>query len=127
MRTLVTGNPDEEPTQVYMVPVSSVTITDELVEGLNYFLLQFKINDDWGSVIKYPLRVDLTSPEYVIIKETERADISDPRVTFIIESADSYSGILRYEVGIDGDTPVEWVPDSTNTYSPEGLSPGEHM
>lgn len=126
MRTLVSSKPEDVPTKVYQVPVNSVTIP-EISEGKQYFLLQFKFNGEWGSVIKYPLNVDLTAPGDVVVKETQREDTSDPRVSFAIETTDELSGIQKYEMSIDGGESTVWEKKENELYQPEGLTPGEHV
>lgn len=126
MRTLVSDSKDSTPTEAYPTPVNSVTLTD-IPEGKNFFLLQFKSNDTWGSVITYPLNVDVSDPSYVLIREAEREDPADPRVSFIIESSDTFSGIGAYEIGIDGETAEVWDRPEDGIYHPVGLTPGEHV
>ncbi len=126
MRTLVTSNPEDEPTKVYQVPVSSVMLKD-VKEGDNYFLLQFKRDGVWGLITSYSLKVDLSSPDYIVVKEAERKDSSDPRVEFVVESTDLFSGIEYYEMSIDGDESEKWEDDKSGIYKPEGVTPGEHI
>ena len=78
-------------------------------------------------MIAYPLNVDVSAPSYVLIREAEREDTSDPRVGFFIESSDTFSGIGKYEVGIDGESVGAWERPEDGIYSPTGLTPGEHI
>lgn len=126
MRTGISKDPQAKPEKMYPVPVSTETITD-LSEGLQYFLLQFGYDGDWGEVVRYPVRVDLSGPSYVIIKETERSDPSDPRVAFAIESSDDQSGLDYFEMSIDGGDAHRWEDQDSGIYHPEDLSPGEHV
>jgi hypothetical protein len=125
MRTHTSDNPNDVPTKEYAIPVTQVTIPD-LTEGTNYFHLQFKFSDEWGPVIHYPIKVDITEPDYVVITEAERSDASDPRAAFAIEAADIPSGVARYEVIVDNEEPVVWNRED-RVYRPEGLEPGEHL
>ena len=124
MRTGVSKNPNQEPDKSYPIPVNSVVLTD-LEEGNNYFLLQFKYGESWGSIVRHPVNVDLTPPSYVVVKEAERVDPADPRVSFEIEANDTPSGIAGYEMSIDGSEPESW--DGTGSYRPSELSSGEHV
>lgn len=124
MRTHVSDNPVDVPTKVYAVPVSSVDLTG-LAPGTNYFHLQMKTNDTWGPVTHFPLKVDLTPPDYVVITEAER-DSSDPKVAFLVEAADAPSGIGRYEVALDDAEAEPWTRPEDGKYRPDGLEPGEH-
>jgi len=71
MRTTVSDDLGDTPSKLYPIPVSSVEL-NELEEGTSYFLLQFSRSGEWGGVIQYPLKVDLTSPEYIVVREAER-------------------------------------------------------
>ena len=126
MRTLVSDKKDVTPTKIYPTLLNSATLSD-IPEGKNYFLLQFKINGSWGSVITYPLNVDVSAPSFVLIREADREDESDPRVEFVIDSSDTFSGIEKYEVSIDGEAAEIWERPENGIYSPTGLSPGEHI
>lgn len=125
MRTLVSDLPYDEPTKTYAVPVSAVSV-GELAEGTHYFHLQFRFGDEWGPATHYPLRVDLTPPEYVIVSEAERKDRSDPRVRFIVDANDLVSGIGRYEAAIDDGPPIAWERPQDGMYWVEQLEPGEY-
>ena len=126
MRTLVSEKKDATPTKVYPTLLNSATLSG-IPEGKNYFLLQFKIKDSWGSVITYPLNVDVSAPSFVLIREAEREDEFDPRVGFVIESSDTLSGIGKYEISIDGEASQIWERPENGIYSPTGLTPGEHI
>ncbi len=127
MRTLLTDNPNDTPNKLYPVPVTDIVLTD-LNEGINYFLLQFKNSGSWGSVIHYPIKVDLSPPSYLSVKEEKRKDISDPKVSFLFEASDAYSGVDHYEIAIDGGDTNEIDADENKTkYQPEELKSGEHV
>ena len=126
MRTLVSEKKDATPTKVYPTLLNSATLFS-IPEGKNYFLLQFKIKDSWGSVITYPLNVDVSPPSFVLIREAEREDAADPRVGFVIDSSDIFSGIGKYEVSIDGEATQIWERPENGIYNPTGLTPGEHI
>lgn len=124
LRADVHESPGARPTTDYVVPVSTITL-DELEEGTQYFHLQFLEDDTWGEVTQFPLRIDLTPPEYVLAQEAERRDVADPRLRFAIDAADTLSGIRHFEIEIDGDEPVVWEGD-TDYFEPGTLEPGEH-
>lgn len=125
MKTGVSTDQNGTPSKVYPVPLSSVTVSD-LKDGTNYFHLQFKTGDTWGSVVHYPLKVDRIAPEYIAVSEAPREDPADPRLVFIIEAGDPLSGIARYEIGKDGSSTEAWERPEDGKYRPEGLEPGEH-
>ncbi len=128
MRTLTTGDPSDMPTESYQIPVSSIVV-DDLKEGTNYFLLQFKFaSGDWDSVIQYPLQVDISDPDYITVREAQREDGADPRVSFEVEAGDSVSDISHFEMGIDGEPGEKWVKEErSDKYRPEELTAGEHV
>jgi|GEM_PF-1760739 len=126
MRTITTTVATDEPDEPFPTPVSSVT-AQPLIEGNNYFRLQFKFGEEWGSSITYPLQVDITEPSYLIIKEAERNDDTDPNIAFAIEASDDLSGVSHYEMSIDGGPTEEWKRPINGIYRPEALQPGEHV
>ncbi len=124
MRTGVSRNPTDAPTKLHKSALSSFTV-DGLTEGTQYFHLAFEINGSWGEATHYPLKVDLTTPEYVIIEPAER-DNADPRAAFLVQAADVPSGIRRYEVSFDGEPLEPWTRPEDGKLRTEGLLPGEH-
>ncbi len=126
MRSVVSDSQNDIPSKTYATPVTSVTLKD-LSQGKHFFLLQFKRKGVWEDVIRHPLSVDYSKPSEISIKETEREDSADPRVTFAIEASDSNSGIERYEMSIDGGEGEVWEKKDGELYEPKGLTPGEHV
>lgn len=122
MRTFVTGTDEKEQEKVYQVPVSSIQLTDVL-EGKNYFVIQFKSGGEWGEATRFPLNVDLTPPETIIIREIDRKEPTDKNA-FVVEGTDDLSGVTRYEMSVDGGDTVPW--DGQGTFTPEVPGPGEH-
>ncbi len=126
MRTILSDKPVDTPSKLYPVPVSSVLL-DGLAEGTNYFHMQWKQEGVWGPVTRYPIKVDLTPPEHVIVTEADRTDPTDPRAAFVIDSADLLSGISSYLISIDNDEPEVWEKSKDELYRPQGLTPGSHL
>lgn len=124
MRTAISRDPNAQPDKAHPIPVNSVFLTD-LTEGNNYFILQFKYADTWGEAIRHPVPVDLTPPGTIAVTEAERADPADPRVAFEVEAIDALSGVIRYEMSIDGGDPEPW--DGNGAYQPDELDSGEHI
>lgn len=125
MRTLVSTTSDAQPSKVYAVPVSSVTL-ENLTDGNQFFLLQFSFGDTWGEVVRTSLPIDTTPPNKVEITQKE-PDGEDKRLSFFIEATDELSPVVRYEIAIDGEDPIEWKRPSDGIYYPEALSAGERV
>ncbi len=127
VKTTLSDSPESAPSDIHETPITSITLND-LKEGINYFLLQFRNGANWGSVITHPVKVDLTPPGYLSVKEAERKDTSNPKVSFEIDSSDTYSGLDYYEFAIDGgDSQKIDVIENKVVFQPEGLTPGEHV
>lgn len=126
MRTGVSETADGIPEDTRDTLSSSITLSD-LVEGTQYFLLQFMQGGAWGTVIRYPLEVDVSDPSYITLQESKRSDPSDPRVAFVVDSSDAFSGISHFIMSIDGEEKDTWTPNEEGIYIPEGLTPGEHV
>jgi hypothetical protein len=122
MRTFV-GTEDEEKETVYQVPLSSVQLSD-VPEGKQFFIIQFKTGDAWGEATRFPLNVDLSPPETIVIREADR-DTPTDKNAFVVEATDELSGIARYEMSVDGGETVPW--DGQGTFTPEVPGPGEHV
>jgi len=88
----------EEPFTVFKPPVESVTFDDEyLHEGLQYFVLQFKEDGEWGDIYEQELRIDATPPDLSVqIEYTE-----DGLPLLFIEAFDELSGIAKYTLIVE--------------------------
>ncbi|MBX2866789.1 hypothetical protein KTR10_02460 [Candidatus Kaiserbacteria bacterium] len=115
----------EEPFTVFNPPVESVTFGNgELQEGLQYFILQFKENDEWGEIFEQELRIDVTPPEMTMYIEY----VEDGYPHLFVEAEDGLSGVEKYTILIDGDTDQQTLSPETVVagYKLSMLSPGEH-
>ena len=122
MRTVVTSG-DEENEKIYPIPVSSVTLS-ELTEGKHFFVIQFKKDGQWGESTRFPLNIDMTPPDTMVVREVDKTAPSDS-VSFVVEAHDALSGVSRFEVNVDGGVAVPW--DGTGTFTPDVSGPGEHI
>jgi hypothetical protein len=123
IRTLLDQNKSTIPTKVGD-PVKEKTITD--LSGSNYFHIQLKNSDGWGKVTHFRLAVDNEKPESFVITSSSATDTPVTRLRF--DAKDATSGILRYEVQIDGGEKNTWVDTKGDgIYELPTLSPGEHI
>lgn len=118
LRLLADDKPGTIPTVTYAPPITTRAIAD-LPEGISYLHVQYKTAAGWGEVLHYKLQIDTTAPTTFTIKEVA------PRV-FTFESKDALSGILRYDIQIDGGTPVAFTDDGGHTFTVGEQSPGSH-
>lgn len=124
MRTGEGDSPTVEATKRYEVPVSSVTL-NTLKEGVQYFALQLLYGDEWGPVVRFPIKVDLTEPATLLVREKDRSDAADPRVTLAIDAQDALSGIGAIDYKVDEGEAMR-VTLEGGLFEPEGLTAGEH-
>ncbi len=120
---------DQDPRGVPMRRLAPGTRTmryADLPDGVSYFHLQVKDNGVWGTVQHYPLRVDTTPPQFTRIEEYARRDRTDPRVRFIVEGEDAFSGIAYFTASLNGAPPQKWAPDEEGRYTISAEGPGTH-
>ena len=99
---------EAEPMESYRPPVSEFVVSaDDLSEGVQHLLVQFKDAEEWGEVTAVPIKIDDTAPQpfSIDIAESE-SDANFAEMTFKTE--DSLSGIAYYQVYI-GDRPAVTV------------------
>lgn len=91
----VSSDPTEEPLVVYDEPViQSITLTaEELEEGTQYLLVQFKNDAGWGDITAYQINIDQTPPESFTATYSK-----DNGGTLSFATDDSLSGIANYYV-----------------------------
>lgn len=124
VRLLFDKNPDAVPTVGYAPAISSRTVKD-VDDGVWYFHARFKKGDAWGSTATYRIQIDTQEPERFEIHELQKVNPTDPS-RFLFDAADRGSGIVRYEVRIDGGEPVEWSGSASSTYEAPVLPTGSH-
>lgn len=124
MRADVHSGETDAPTTAYPIPLSSVPLT--LTEGIHYFVLQFKRGDEWGEVMRHPLKVDFTPPTLTVV-EAPRDDKNSGQAVFTVEAKDTLSGMVpRYERGVDAEGIEAWKPDDDGSYRVRAEA-GEHV
>lgn len=125
VRTLLDRSPSSIPTKVYETPIESITLSD-LDEGVQYFHLQFRNDDGWGTVAHYRLAVDTKRPTALEITQPD-ADFTNPEQILTVSTKDETSGVAEYLVKIDDTEPftVE-AAGATGTIALPSLSPGYH-
>ncbi len=126
VRTLLDANPSSVPSKVYDNPIDSITLED-LEEGKQYFHLQFKNSDGWGTINHYRLAVDTKPPTLFELSLPESADLSNPIQTIISKVEDDTSDVLLYKVQINGKEPIFYEDEfASSTIVLNGLEPGYH-
>lgn len=98
------------PEDAHRPPISSITISaDDLIEGEQFFSVQFRNSKKWGYVSERQLRIDGTSPEEFIIKVSSQDGEGGSRLSF--EAVDTLSGIAYYDLYIDNARPTRLTPN----------------
>jgi len=119
----ITEASGEEPFTVFNPPVESVTFENgELQEGVQYFVLQFKEDGEWGDIFEQELRIDVTPPALSI--SVERTEDGYPLL--YAEAEDTLSGIARYTVTVDGMEYVLSPEEVVSGYTLPSLDTGNH-
>ena len=119
LRLLADEKPTTIPTVTYVPPITTRDIKD-LPEGISYLHVQYKTAAGWGEVLHYKLQIDTTAPTTFTIKEVT------PSV-FTFESKDALSGILRYDIQIDGGATITFTDDGNHTFIAPTQTPGAHQ
>jgi hypothetical protein len=100
---------------------------DELVEGVMWLHVRARNESGWGGTSHRKILVDKTPPEEFSVDATVAASTTDAVLSF--SATDTRSGIERYEVILDGGSPIKvTVADvqSKGGYTLSDQSPGEH-
>ncbi len=118
LRLLLDKKTDSIPTVVYTPPILSREISD-LEEGVSYLHVQYRDDQGWGEILHHKIQIDTKPPESFVIREIVPG-------TFLFEAKDSSSGIVRYEIQIDGAEVVEFIDDGSHLYKMPEQSAGPH-
>ena len=94
-----------------------------LDDGIYYIHARYKNNIGWGPIEHYKIAVDTTPPSKfsIVFPGGEPTDNPVPAITY--NSADSLSGIARYEITIDKNDPIVV---SESSYTLPLQIPGKH-
>lgn len=117
--------PRSTPTTVYEPTVSEKELSN-LVDGIQYFHAQLSNAKGWGEISHFRFQIDTEKPNYFNITEIPRADIFEPKASFIFDARDKTSGIDHYEIKIDGEDIIVWRDDKSKTYATPVLGAGKH-
>lgn len=126
VRTLLDNSASSIPTKVYDTPISSITL-DELEDGVQYFHIQFRNADGWGSVTHYRLAVDTESPSDLVLSLPENADLSSPTQSINVAVNEEVSSVTTYKIQINGGEPFDFTDETgSSTIILSDLEPGYH-
>lgn len=93
-------------------------------DGIYYFHIRFQNSKGWGSTVHYRIAVDTQPPIpfKIDVKTGLASDEPSPKIVF--NTADSLSGIDRYEIVVNSGKPVVI---NTSEYSLLTSPPGQYM
>ena len=101
MRISFDKSPSSTPSKVYTPAISEKEI-GEVGSGQYYFHAQFRNASGWGKVTHYQFQIDTTKPEPINIAFPEGNESTNPQVAINFKTTDTYSGLDRYEIKING-------------------------
>ncbi len=124
VKTLLGAYKDSEPTVYYDSPITSKNIQDT-GNGIWYFHVNYLAGGVWSKPLHYKLQIDTTSPTGLSVR-SEKDDAG--KVTLFMKASDSPSGIDRYQVVADSDSPITVKADRDGEASVEVpfFRSGEH-
>ncbi len=125
MRLLFDDSLDSTPTVVYSPPIASRVITD-IPSGVSYLHVQYKDEHGWGPITHYKIQVDTVAPEKIIHTQIVKDGMPEDRALFSFSAFDSDSGIEKFEVILDGQTPELFTGGSSIVYITPSLPEGQH-
>lgn len=118
-------NEDGRPTIPYAPPLDAKHITD-LTDGEWYFHVGREEPAGWTPIATYRLGVDRTPPEPFTLLEVERADQTDPRVSFNIVATDTLSGVEHFEYAVNRGESEIWKDNGGHVLTYRAREPGVH-
>ncbi|MBY0310039.1 hypothetical protein K2Q16_02770 [Patescibacteria group bacterium] len=105
------NDPSKNQNAIYDPPIDEFVINKGLiVDGEQYFSIQYQNQVGWGGILNRKLRIDTTPPEpfeILVVPGTLPTDF--PLLTF--EAMDVTSGIDYYEMTIADKEPIRVTPD----------------
>ena len=117
--------PDDRPDTLTDLPVGAVKFAN-LDDGIYYFSLCRLTNAACGTVSRYRAMIDATPPEWksIAFDKNDQEGNLRPNLSFLAH--DKNSGVLRYELSLDGKTFVAatspfFLPDKFLTKGADGI------
>jgi hypothetical protein len=98
---------------------------DQIADGIWYFHLRFKNNNDWGETSHYQIKIDTKPPRDFEIIIDNKGDITNPSPKVYFETQDDNSGIYKYMVKIGENDFFDLMAAQINFFVPK-LNPGNY-
>lgn len=115
VKTLLGAHKDSEPTVYYGSPLTSKSI-ENVEDGTWYFHAKYLVDGVWSKTQHYRLQIDTASPTDLSVRsEKDTAG----KVTLHMKAIDSLSGVNRYIVAVDADSPLTVKSDTEGEASVE--------
>lgn len=94
----------KEPMQPYRPPINKLVLdADQLKEGINYLVVQFRNFDKWGMIAERKINIDNTPPTAPVIS-VEQFD-KEGGVLVTLNASDQLSGLSHFELSLENDEP----------------------
>lgn len=117
---LLSQNPQDVPDDTAEEPGTTKTFND-LADGAWYFHIKAQIEDGWSSTNHFRLQIDSEPPLPFEIVSDQKAERVTRAPLLSFATTDDTSGIDRYEISIDGSTPLT----TSSPYQFERIRGGE--
>ncbi len=104
VQLLLGRNPNSDPTIVYSPAIAQKKLED-LPEGALYLHARFRNSAGWGPTTHFKFQIDRTAPEILVVTPEISSDDS---VSLSLSASDELSGISKYTIAFDGQTPVDY-------------------
>ncbi len=98
----------------------------EVKDGSWYFHLRLRNAGGWGDITHFGFKIDTVPPTDLKLIPLARPDETDPAAAFTITASDQDSGLDRYEISVDGATPIIWLDNQDHQFITPAMKPGEH-
>lgn len=104
VQTILDADANAVPTVTYKPAITEKRVAN-LEDGTWYFNIRARIGSVWGPIASYALHIDTKAPE--LAKASFDYDAANQRIIISsISATDATSGIVHYEISVDGKEPV---------------------
>jgi len=123
---LVDNDPSSTPMVAYSPAIFQKTINN-LNDGKWYLHAYFKNSTETSGTANFAFNIDTVGPDPLKITQQEYSDQTNPQPSFLIETADSASGLDYFTIQIDNGAGLKWQDDGTHIFKIPFTEIGDHL